>query len=362
MSIASRATRLMIATVAVLVAAFALVLISKPGPAAAHGSVTDPPTRNYGCWERWGSDHLNPQMATLDPMCWQAFQANPQTMWNWNGLFKENLGGNFQANIPDGQLCSGGRTQNGLYASLDAVGAWTAKSIPNNFTLTLTDSAKHGADYLLIYITKQGFDPTTQPLTWGSLELIQRTGAYPTTGLYQAQVNAGNRTGRHVVYTIWQASHLDQPYFLCSDVIFGGGNTVTSQPPVTTRAPVTTRLPGTSQAPVTSRAPVTSSGPVTGGCSATYTKTSEWSNGFGANVTVTAGNAAISGWTVRWTWPNGQTISQAWNATVTSSGSAVTATNVSYNGRLSAGQNTTFGFNASYSGTNGTPTLTCSAT
>ncbi|GAA1778183.1 hypothetical protein GCM10009681_56480 [Luedemannella helvata] len=354
----------MIATVAVLIAAFALVIISKPDSASAHGSVTNPPTRNYGCWERWGSDHLNPQMATLDPMCWQAFQANPQTMWNWNGLFKENLGGNFQANIPDGQLCSGGRTQNGLYASLDAVGAWTAKQMPNNFTLTLTDSAKHGADYLLIYITKQGFDPTTQPLTWGSLDLVLRTGSYPTTGLYEAQVNAGSRTGRHVVYTIWQASHLDQPYFLCSDVIFGGGGTVTSAP-VTTRgpvtsAPVTTRGPVTS-APVTS-APVTTGGSGTGGCSATYTKSSDWGNGFGANVTVTAGNASINGWTVKWTWPNGQTISQAWNATVTSSGSSVTATNVSYNGRLSAGQSTSFGFNATYSGSNGTPTLTCSAT
>ncbi|MGO4423542.1 lytic polysaccharide monooxygenase, partial [Streptomyces sp. MCAF7] len=27
-------------------------------------------------------------------------------------------------------------------------------------------------------------------------------------------------TGRHVVYTIWQASHMDQTYFLCSDVNF----------------------------------------------------------------------------------------------------------------------------------------------
>ncbi len=27
-------------------------------------------------------------------------------------------------------------------------------------------------------------------------------------------------SGRHVVYTIWQASHMDQTYFLCSDVNF----------------------------------------------------------------------------------------------------------------------------------------------
>ena len=361
MKVSRRAQRLVLATVTVMVAAFTVV-ISQAGPASAHGSVTDPPSRNYGCWERWGDDHLNPNMAQTDPMCAQAWQANPNTMWNWNGLYRENVGGNHQAAVPDGQLCSGGRTQGGLYASLDAIGAWVAKPIPNNFTLTITDGARHGADYLLIYITKQGFDPTTQPLTWNSLELIQRTGSYPTTGNYQAQVNAGNRTGRHVVYTIWQASHLDQPYYLCSDVTFGGGSTPPSSPPPSNpppSSPPPSNPPPSSPPP--SNPPPSSPPPANGACNATFAKTSEWSGGFGATVTVTAGSGAISGWNVRWTWPNGQSITSSWNATVTSSGSSVTAANASYNGRLSAGQSTSFGFNASWNGTNTTPTLTCSA-
>jgi predicted carbohydrate-binding protein with CBM5 and CBM33 domain len=355
MSVSRRAKRLVLVAVTALVSAFTIVVVGQAGPASAHGSVTDPPSRNYGCWERWGDDHLNPNMAQTDPMCAQAWQANPNTMWNWNGLYREGVGGNHQAAVPDGQLCSGGRTQGGLYASLDAVGAWVAKPTPNNFTLTITDGARHGADYMLIYITKQGFDPTTQPLTWNSLELIQRTGSYPTTGLYQAQVNAGNRTGRHVVYTIWQASHLDQPYYLCSDVTFGGGNGTppTSTPPTST--PPTSTPP--SSPPVTDPPP-----PGNGACTATYAKSSEWSGGFGATVTVTAGSSAISGWTVRWTWPNGQSITSSWNATVTASGSSVTAANAGYNGRLGAGQSTSFGFNGSWSGTNAAPTLTCTAT
>jgi chitin-binding protein len=353
MSIPHRARRLVPAALAVMVAALALVIVSPATPAVAHGSVTDPPSRNYGCWERWGNDHLNPNMVNVDPMCAQAWQANPNTMWNWNGLFRENVGGNHQAAIPDGQLCSGGRTQGGLYASLDAVGAWTAKQMPNQFTLTLTDGARHGADYLLIYITRQGFNAATQPLTWSSLELIQRTGSYPTTGLYQAQVNAGNRTGRHVIYTIWQASHLDQPYYICSDVIFGGGSTT---PPVTT-PPVTT--PPVTTPPVTT---TSTSNPNPGGCTATYTKNTEWNNGFNATITVRAGSAAITGWNVRWTWPNGQAITSSWNAVIRPEGSGVSASNESYNGRLSAGANTTFGFNGSWSGTNTAPTLTCTAT
>jgi mannan endo-1,4-beta-mannosidase len=78
-------------------------------------------------------------------------------------------------------------------------------------------------------------------------------------------------------------------------------------------------------------------------------------------VKVTAGPAAIKGWTVTWTYANGQTVSQAWNATVTSSGSAVTARNVSYNGTLAAAGTTSFGFLGSWNGTNPVPNLTCTA-
>ncbi|WP_309113592.1 lytic polysaccharide monooxygenase [Saccharothrix sp.] len=208
--------------VSAVLAVFAagLVALFTPGVAGAHGSVTDPPSRNYGCWQRWGSDHLNPNMGQTDPMCAQAWKTDPNAMWNWNGLYRNGVGGNHQGALPNGQLCSGGLTEGGRYRALDAVGAWQAATKPRQFTLTITDQARHGADYLRIYITRQGFNPTTQPLSWSNLELVASTGRYPTTGLYQAQVNAGSRTGRHVVFTIWQASHMDQAYYLCSDVIF----------------------------------------------------------------------------------------------------------------------------------------------
>jgi mannan endo-1,4-beta-mannosidase len=64
---------------------------------------------------------------------------------------------------------------------------------------------------------------------------------------------------------------------------------------------------------------------------------------------------------VTWTFANGQTISQSWNATITSSGSSVTARNVSYNGNLGAGASTVFGFLASWNGTNAAPSLSCTA-
>jgi cellulose 1,4-beta-cellobiosidase len=98
------------------------------------------------------------------------------------------------------------------------------------------------------------------------------------------------------------------------------------------------------------------------GCTAAYTVSNSWGTGFTATVTVSASSsAAVSGWKVNWSWGGNQTVSNSWNATVTQSGSAVTAVNSSYNGALAAGASTSFGFQASYSGSNATPTLTCTA-
>ncbi|TDD12280.1 cellulose-binding protein [Nonomuraea deserti] len=203
-----------------IMAAALLCLLPWAESASAHGSIIDPASRNYGCWLRWGDDHLNPAMQQEDPMCWQAWQDNPNAMWNWNGLYRNNVGGNHQAAVPDGQLCSGGRTEGGRYRSLDAVGEWKTTDIGTNFQLHLYDQASHGADYFRVYVTRQGFNPATQPLTWSSLELVRETGSYAPSQNITFDASAPGRSGRHVVFTIWQASHMDQAYYICSDVNF----------------------------------------------------------------------------------------------------------------------------------------------
>jgi len=62
-------------------------------------------------------------------------------------------------------------------------------------------------------------------------------------------------------------------------------------------------------------------------------------------VTVTAGSTAIRSWTVKWTFTNGETIQQMWNAGYSANGAQITASNVSYNGALAARATATFGFN-----------------
>jgi chitin-binding protein len=354
--------------VAAIVAALTFVLIPA-GPASAHGNVTGPASRNYGCWQRWGSDFQNPRMATEDPMCWQAWQADSNAMWNWNGLYREGVAGNHQGAIPDGQLCSAGHTGDGRYNSLDAVGDWKATSVGNSFNVRLFDGALHGADYIRVYVTRPGYNPVTQPLRWADLQLATQIGNTPasrwttTTGGVHIDlpVSLSGRTGRAMVYTIWQASHADQSYYLCSDITFGGvGTPPTSSPPTST--PPSSAPP--SSAPPSSRPPSSappSNPPATGGCSAAYSVTSSWQGAFQAAVSVTAGASAIKGWTVTLTYPGAQAVQQAWNATVTASGSALTARNVGYNGTLNAGASATFGFIGTGTGT-GIPAATCAAT
>ncbi|GAA1968174.1 extracellular catalytic domain type 1 short-chain-length polyhydroxyalkanoate depolymerase [Catenulispora subtropica] len=98
-----------------------------------------------------------------------------------------------------------------------------------------------------------------------------------------------------------------------------------------------------------------------GGCAAAYSVTSQWNNGFTASVTVTNnGTAPSTGWKVTWTWGGGQQITNVWNGVLAGTGAgAVTITNAGYNGSIAPGGNTSFGFQATFSGTNASPTLSC---
>ncbi|WP_175609304.1 cellulose binding domain-containing protein, partial [Streptacidiphilus griseoplanus] len=101
-----------------------------------------------------------------------------------------------------------------------------------------------------------------------------------------------------------------------------------------------------------------STGGSTGGtCHVTYTKTSEWSGGFTADVTVgNTGTSAVNGWSVKFSFPGDQTVTNAWNAAVTQSGRAVTATNADYNATIAPGGTTSFGFQGTYTSNDSVPT------
>ncbi|HVU70909.1 MAG TPA: cellulose-binding domain-containing protein [Ktedonobacteraceae bacterium] len=90
-------------------------------------------------------------------------------------------------------------------------------------------------------------------------------------------------------------------------------------------------------------------------CAVTY-QVNQWYGGFTADVQVTNNGAALSDWTLTWTFSGNQQITSAWNTQATQNGAAVTARNMTYNGSLPTGGMVDFGFQATFSGSNASPT------
>lgn len=94
-----------------------------------------------------------------------------------------------------------------------------------------------------------------------------------------------------------------------------------------------------------------------GGCQVTYSTQSQWAGGFVAAVTIkNTGTTAISGWTLKFTFPGDQQITSAWNGTAGQTGENVTISNVSYNGTIAAGASTSLGFQGTWASSDAAPT------
>lgn len=118
--------------------------------------------------------------------------------------------------------------------------------------------------------------------------------------------------------------------------------------------------PTTSPTPTVSPTPTPTVTPPAGDCAAVYRTVNQWPGGFQGEVTVTnTGTVPRTGWTTGWDFAD-RRISQSWNATVTRTGSAVTAGNAAWNGSLAPGATTTFGFVASGNGSPA-PAVSCTA-
>jgi len=94
-----------------------------------------------------------------------------------------------------------------------------------------------------------------------------------------------------------------------------------------------------------------------GACTVTYTTQSQWAGGFVASVTIAnPGTSPISGWTLGFTFPGDQKITNAWSGTVTQSGAGVSIANVNYNATIAAGGSTSMGFQGTWASSDAVPT------
>ena len=122
--------------------------------------------------------------------------------------------------------------------------------------------------------------------------------------------------------------------------------------------PSPTPTASSSPSPSASASPSASSSGSGGSGACTVTDAvSAWNTGLTENLTVTnTGTAAINGWSLGFTLPSGQTVTNAWNATISPASGAVTAKNVSYNAQVPPGGSTSFGFQATHTGNAAAPT------
>lgn len=122
------------------------------------------------------------------------------------------------------------------------------------------------------------------------------------------------------------------------------------------QATVNVNVNGVTGTAATATANLVITPPANVGCHVTYTP-NNWQGGFTANVAITNnGSTAIDGWTLNFTFPGDQKITNAWNAAVTQSGATVTAANLSYNATISPGGSQAFGFQGSWATSDASPT------
>ncbi|HEX3043170.1 MAG TPA: glycoside hydrolase family 3 N-terminal domain-containing protein [Bacillota bacterium] len=98
--------------------------------------------------------------------------------------------------------------------------------------------------------------------------------------------------------------------------------------------------------------------PLPGGYVVSYVIQSDWGNGATIGVTITNKSAtAVNVWTLAFTFPGNQTITNLWNGTYTQSGASISVKDAGFNSNIPAnGGSVNFGFNLSYSGSNAKPT------
>ncbi|MFJ7208635.1 lytic polysaccharide monooxygenase [Streptomyces sp. NPDC098789] len=205
-------------------------------PAAAHGSMTDPVSRVAACYAE-GPE--SPKSAA----CKAAVAASgAQAFYDWNAVNIANAAGQSKKLIPDGQLCSAG---NSKYKGLDLPRAdWPASPMAAGaHTFRYKGTAPHKGSFEL-YVTKDSYDPT-KPLKWSDLEatpFLKVSDPGMRSGDYVFSGTVPKKTGRHLIYSVWQRSDSPEAFYTCSDVVFGkdnggsggnGGNAGGGTPPTT---------------------------------------------------------------------------------------------------------------------------------
>ncbi|MFF8728394.1 lytic polysaccharide monooxygenase [Streptomyces sp. NPDC015171] len=187
-------------------------------PASAHGSMGGPVSRVSQCYAE-GPE--SPESAA----CKAAVAAGgTQALYDWNGIRIGDAAGRHRQLIPDGKLCSANSEE---FKGLDLARAdWPATSVRSgSYTFKYRVTAPHKGTFT-VYLTKPGYDPA-KPLAWSGLDLDHPvatvTDPVAAGGFYTFSGSLPERSGKQLLYAVWQRSDSPEAFYSCSDVDFGAG-------------------------------------------------------------------------------------------------------------------------------------------
>jgi chitin-binding protein len=184
-------------------AAIALPIVVT-GVAEGHGYTQNPPSRSSNC--------ARGVVTNCGPI-----QYEPQSVEGPKGF---PVGG-----PADGKLCAAGLSQ---FAQLDDPrgGTWPAKALTSgaNFTFTWTMTAVHATTSFRYFVTKNGWNPSA-PLTRAQLETtpfltVPFNGARPPMTVSHTGRLPSGKSGRHLIYAVWDIADTSNAFYSCADVTF----------------------------------------------------------------------------------------------------------------------------------------------
>ncbi len=328
---------------------FLAILLLSAITSFGHGSMADPISRSYEVFLE------NPQTPDTDAARAAIAVAGTQAFYDWHEVNLRAPEHNYQAMIPDGKLPGVGRDK---YAGLNLARTdWPATPVVAGPRLCRFYAATpHEPSYFKAYLTREGYDPL-QPLRWSDLVEIPGGETAALDGMnYFMTLTLPARTGRHILYVIWQRiDPAGEVFFSTSDLDFGGVDYGPTPAPMVAPpaeehdhehpTPTPTPTPTPSPSPVPGAANITVEYPQ---ATVTFKVTNDWKSGFQGDVSIkNKTGQPLRDWKLAFVLD--RQIASIWNARVASrEGTLIRfdAATVAWNKDVPANGTVSFGFTA----------------